>query len=308
MNAKPPAPWLVLSAFVLVLLLFPGKLALAADPWGTDLEEAQRDAASSGKDVLVCFTVRELSSVCRMFHEHFMSRQDFTGPLQESFELVWFDSGDEPEGEDSPAFQRRERFEVATFPTLILITPDGLPYAYTGFRPNGVEAYLEHLSTLRLAQTKRRELRSRAERASGLEKAQLLAASIPGLDAQRSARFYSDVMEEVLNLDPREELPETPKFKRALAEWAYAQTFREMDRELRWTEMVELTDRYIEEQQLSAVELQAALMNRFEVHRMQGNGLAMMRTLAEIVQVNPYNRHGREAGRILAAMTSKGDR
>lgn len=273
--------------------------------WSPGYDQARQRAIRSRKDILIAFTVRRLDAASRHFEEHFLTQPSFAETLTKNFELVWLDASEQGgDKEDSPGFQLRRQFDVTSFPTVVLANWLGQPYAYTGFRPGSLENYLQHLEVLRQKNVIRNQMLVKARASQGLQRAELLAASIPELGQQRSAKFYGDLMREILSLDPQQQNESTQAVNRQLADLEFTRKLADLDRDLRWAEMVELIDRYIAEQNLAGAHRQAALLTRLDVHRRQEDLPRIIQTLQEIIQINPYNRHGQQASAILAKITS----
>jgi hypothetical protein len=305
MAVRLPWPRLAAAAF-----LFPLAFASPASPpqgWHDTYASAQTAAKKSGKDVFLCFTGTEWSAVCRQFETRFLADPAFATNLNAHFEPVRLDVSEfrslgpaEASREDLPEKARLKlEFEVTTFPIAFLVGRDGLPYAVTGFRPGSVEAYGAHLDQLREKNATGRSSLERARKASGLRRAELLVQSIPDLGDLRTARFYGDRMREVIALDPENRTGSAREYELQLADLDYVQTMRTLDRDVRWTEMVQLTDDYIRRYELTGSRRQAALMNRFDLHRRLGNLRDMISTLDEVTRINPYNPHGRQAALLL---------
>lgn len=291
------AAWLVLSS-----------LALAREGWHETYAAAQSAAKQSGKQIFLCFTGKDWSAVCRQFEEHFLDQPEFTQRLQRHFEAVQLDVSAYryvtaiDEKNSSEAARLKREFEVTTFPVVFLIDSEERPYAVTGFRPGGIESYGKHLDKLRETQAQQKALLARARQSSGVRRAELLAQAIPEIGDLRTVRFYGDLMREVVALDPEDTTGFARKFELKLGDHDYVQKMRELDQDLRWSEMLKLTDDYIETYKLSGSELQAALMNRFDILRRQENLPEMILTLDRVYRLNPYNPHGRQARQLLSEM------
>ena len=289
---------------ILAFGVIPGVFAEESEPvWTDNLDVAKSRALHSDSDLLICFTVRDWSAVCRRFEEHFLLQPDFTDRLDSSFVLVHYDLSIEEK--DSAGAMLRERFEISTFPAVMLTNAHGMPYALTGFPPNSAESYAEHLILLRDENRARQQLLREAADLKGVDRAKALSQVLPDLGDHRRAKFYGDIMREVIDLDPDNASGKREMFEVELADLAYVQAMRRLDGEFQWMKMVELTNEHIEDMKLSGSRKQAALMNRFDIHRRQGDMRAMFGTLQEIVEVNPYNPHGRQASQILQSLASQ---
>ncbi len=292
------------AAFLAIPSDSPGR-----DGWHETYSVARAAAAKSGKDIFLCFTGKEWSAVCRKFEEHFLDQPEFTRLLKPHFEPVQLDLSRFPTlapgvgSEDLPEEARLKlEFEVSTFPIAFLLAKDGMPYAVTGFRPGGIASYGQHLTKLRESRAEGFDALARARKASGQRRAELLAQGIPDLGDLRTARFYGDLMREVVELDPDDLTGKARDFELELADHDYVRSMRDLDQDLRWSDMVELTDAYIEKYALTGSRRQAALMNRFDIHRRQENLRKMVETLGEVIRINPYNPHGRQAEQFLGGL------
>lgn len=271
--------------------------------WIDNLDIAKSKALHANADLMICFTVRDWSAVCRRFEEHFLQQPEFIDPLKSDFVFVHYDLSTEEE--DSPGSQLRDRFEISGYPTVVLANAQGMPYAFTGFRPDSAKKYAEHLQLLRSENKKRLKHLSAAADLSGLERAQHLANALPDLGDHRTAKFYGDIMREVIDLDTEDSTGKRDGYRFELADFSYVQEMRRLDEEYQWMKMVELTNEHIENLDLTGSRKQAALMNRFDIHRRQGDVRAMVGTLQEVLEVNPYNPHGRQASQILQSLASQ---
>ena len=276
-----------------------------ASPWASGFDKARQRAIRSRKDILVVFTIRRLDAGSRHFEEHYLTQPLFAETLTKNFELVWLDSSENGgDQEDSPAYQLRSQFEVISFPTVVLTNWLGQPYCYTGLRPGSLENYLAHIEQLRQKNLARNQTLIKARASEGLRRAELLAASIPELGQQRSAKFYADLMSEILTLDPEQKCESTLQISRQLADFDFNRKMHELEKDLRWTEMADLVNEYIASQKLTGAHRQAALMDLLEVRRHQEDLPRMIQTLEEIVKINPLNRHGQQASAILSQISS----
>ncbi|MFT5467470.1 MAG: hypothetical protein ACI8UO_002574 [Verrucomicrobiales bacterium] len=271
--------------------------------WTEDYELAKARAVHKGADLLICFTVRDWSAVCRRFETDFLRQADFVRSASKNYELVQFDLSEEEE--DSIGAQLRRKYEIGGFPAIILANSQGQPYALTGFRPDSLERYVEHIDFLHNENLERRQLLAKAAESKGPERADLLAQALPVLGEHRTPKFYGDIIREIVELDPEDTTGKVDELKFKLADYAYLQEMRRLDTEYRWLQMVELTDKHIDDLNLTGSRKQAVLMNRYDVNRRQGDIRAMILSLQEILEVNPYNPHGQQASELLQSLASQ---
>ena len=312
MPTRSPSPGTLaaplFSWFALISLFSLGIAAptMAREGWHESYAAAREAAAKSKNDIFLCFTGKEWSAVCRQFDEHFLSDPEFTKAVRSHFEPIQLDVSEyRVIDEDQKISELPEKarlmleFEVTTFPIVFLLGENGRPYAVTGFRPGGIESYDQHLDKLLKKHAQQEEILERARQSTGTRRAELLAQSIPNIGELRTAQFYGDLMRDVVTLDPENTTGFAREFELKLGDHDYVKAMREMDKDLRWSEMLELTDVYIEKYKLTGSERQAALMNRFDILRRQQNLPEMIQTLDEIHRINPYNPHGRQADGML---------
>lgn len=129
--------------------------ALASQPgdeivWFADFDQATERAAADGKDLLVKFTGSDWCPPCKRLEAEVFSHDNFASALAGDFVLVKLDypNGAEARAKVPNATRNREvlqQFGIQGYPTVLLMTVDGVPYAQTGYRPGGVEPYLAHV-------------------------------------------------------------------------------------------------------------------------------------------------------------------
>jgi thioredoxin-related protein len=124
------------------------------------------------------------------------------------FVLVVLDFPKQQENIDKiPEAQRKSNEELARtldvqgFPTVFLMDSKGAPYAKTGYKEGGPEAYLKHLQEFRDKKVQKDGLVAKLEGTTGLDRAKLLDQII-GLTSEEFADSqYVAEMEEIVKLD-----------------------------------------------------------------------------------------------------------
>ena len=121
--------------------------------WMTDFEAAKAKAAEEGKDLLVDFSGSDWCYWCKRLSSEVFSKQGFIDSAGEHFVFVKIDFPSDKSKQSSELRAQNERlqrrFRIQGFPTVILMTSDAQPYAETGYREGGPDAYLTHLEQLR---------------------------------------------------------------------------------------------------------------------------------------------------------------
>lgn len=138
----------------LVALFLTPLVAFAGEGWLTDLDAAKKQAAAENKDILVDFTGSDWCGWCIKLDKEVFNTPAFKA--QKDFVLVYLDF---PRKKEIPAEQKVKNealskvWGVQGFPTIILANAQGEPYAQTGYKSGGPEAYLAHLADLKKQNT-----------------------------------------------------------------------------------------------------------------------------------------------------------
>lgn len=147
------------SSFLLAaLLLLPGTASAGGgEHWMADLEPALELARRENKDVLVDFTGSDWCGWCIRLDKEVFSHDEFLDYVDDKFVLVALDfprEGGEvwqamPDDLRERNANEAQRYGIRGFPTILLLSPDGVEYGRTGYREGGPEPYSEHLDELR---------------------------------------------------------------------------------------------------------------------------------------------------------------
>jgi tetratricopeptide (TPR) repeat protein len=198
-----------------VLVLCVGRAEAGGD-WLTRLDEAERLAAASGKDLFILFTGTAWCSPCTQFESAVLSRPEFARGTESLIRVkLEFPKSDDdlPPGQRKDFMAWRDRYGIRVFPTVLLADATGRPYAVTGHIGLGAEEYARHLGKLREARDRRDAALSKAAKARGVEKAHHLNAALSALESafDRSftekqgdmlVRFYRPEIDLIIGLDP----------------------------------------------------------------------------------------------------------
>lgn len=102
--------------------------APVVDPWTTDFAGALRDANASGRHVLALFTGTDWSPPARRFQAEVALHPSFREAVESAFVLLKLDfptHTTQPEALRRQNGALRERFQVTTYPTLIVLSSAG---------------------------------------------------------------------------------------------------------------------------------------------------------------------------------------
>ena len=95
----------------------------------------------------------------------------------------------------------KEQFAVRGFPSIYLTDAQGMPYAKTGYRRGGPEAYIKHLEELKAKRVERDEHLAKAAEAQGIEKAKHLHAAMQAVGDDIALQHYQTHVDEAIALD-----------------------------------------------------------------------------------------------------------
>ncbi|GHC67685.1 hypothetical protein GCM10007100_39710 [Roseibacillus persicicus] len=169
--------------------------------WLTDFEAGKKQAAETGKTLLVDFTGSDWCHWCIQLDKEVFSQEAFE-PVAEEYVLVELDF---PQDETLITPEQRgknealaEKIGIEGFPSVILFDAKGRPFARTGYQEGGPEAYLKHLAELSKPYNalKGAEGDARKDALAGFLK------TIPGREIEES---YREEFAELKKLDPKDE-------------------------------------------------------------------------------------------------------
>jgi thiol-disulfide isomerase/thioredoxin len=181
--------------------------ARAGEAWHVEFEEGRSAAKAQGKDLLIDFGGSDWCLPCKWLKDRVLSREAFIERAGGEFVLVDIDL---PVRTPIPADRKKryeelqERYEIHSFPTVVLAMPDGRPYARTTYREacQTPESYWKHLEPL---YERGRRLRAGFARAGSLEgraRAEALAEGLSEVNPRFIPRFYADRVAELRKADP----------------------------------------------------------------------------------------------------------
>lgn len=129
-------------------------VAEAKIPWVRDWNAAKAEAKRDGKDLLIDFTGSDWCGWCKRLDAEVFGQAAFLEKATKQFVMVFLDFPRNAELKRAvvdPKLneQLNQEFGVEGFPTIVLATAEGMPYARTGYREGGPEGYLTHLGELR---------------------------------------------------------------------------------------------------------------------------------------------------------------
>ena len=276
--------------------------AMAADGWMTDFEAAKKKAAKENKSLLLDFTGSDWCPPCKRLTSEVLGQEDFIKAAKEHFVLVELDFPRNKEQPDDLKQQNQDlqqRYGIQGYPTILLTAADGKPYGQTGYRPGGVEKYLEHLTELRGKKKDLDAAFAKADKLKGVEKAKALVTAVKLLpEAQQS--FYSDVIDEIAELDPKDEtgFVKAQKTKKAMGELdgKLNELFNEKD----YAGMHKVVDDFIKEHKPEGEMHQQALFMKMSVYIQEKDFDAAKSVLDEVEKIDPNSNVAQMVPRVKA--------
>jgi thioredoxin-related protein len=218
---KPQTPIPLLAALFLAavtILSLPSHAAVTgAKPlplsggWTNDFEAARKKAAAENKNLLLDFTGSDWCGPCITLKKTILSQDAFKQGVKEHFVLVELDyPRDKSLLSPETVEQNRklaERYSIRSFPTVLLVDPEGRPFSqvslFSGGPEEGVKKVNEALTILR----DRDKAFASAEKLNGPDKAKALFSALEAMKLrdQHIATFYGDVVEQIRASDPGDE-------------------------------------------------------------------------------------------------------
>ena len=180
--------------------------AQAAEGWLVDFEEAKAQAAKEGKSILMEFTGSDWCPPCKALTANVLSKEVFTTEMPKNFVLLKIDS---PRDKSKQTPEEIEQYKVLSakygiqgVPTIFLADTKGRPYYETvGYSGDPADKYVANLKEQLGTLAKRDAAFAKAEKASGSEKAKLLAEGLSLVNDEMALKTYGDVVSQIIELD-----------------------------------------------------------------------------------------------------------
>ncbi len=266
--------------------------------WHDTYSAGAAAAQTNGKLLLIVFTGTDWIDICKIFDDEILSHPQFTGAAGEKFELVKLEYPKDnqlPKGQASELALLRDAYRVRGFPTVIMTSAEGAPFAINGYVPMTPTEYANLTLSMEAFYRERLGHLKRAEGLAGIDKAKALSKGIPELPGTLAARYYAKEIDALIESDPEDMLGFTKNFQKLLADVEYSNLMQLLAKDVQWGKMVTLTENYILEWKLEGGAKQKALLNKAGVQQKQANAAGMVETLLEVTTIDPESSYGREA-------------
>lgn len=199
------------SVAALAAVVTTGNAIAAGDAWTSDFEAAKKQAVEGKKSMMLEFTGSDWCPPCKRLNQEVFSKPEFEAGVKDKLVLVKLDfPRDKSKLSEATIAQNdmlQEKYGISGYPTILLADEQGKPFAKTGYKPGGAEAYAKHLEELLAVRTKRDTAFAEAEKAKGVEKAKLLVSALKEMDLEDEAvsSFYSEQIDAIKAADPKDE-------------------------------------------------------------------------------------------------------
>jgi protein disulfide-isomerase len=119
--------------------------------WMTNYESAVNLSQSSSKPILLFFTGSDWCSWCKKLEEEVLNTPEFAQDAADKFIFVKLDfpiNGSLAPDLTAQNKQLQKKFDVRSFPTIVVINSKQQRIGVTGYRPGGGRSYASHLSKM----------------------------------------------------------------------------------------------------------------------------------------------------------------
>ena len=171
-----------------------------------DFEKAKAQAAKEEKSILMEFTGSDWSPPCKALAKNVLTQDVFKTEMPKNFVLLKLDS---PRDKSKQTPEEIEQYKVLSakygiqgVPTIFLADAKGRPYYQTvGYSGDPADKYVANLKEQLGTLAKRDAAFAKSEKATGTEKAKLLAEGLSLVDDEMALKTYSEVVAEIIELD-----------------------------------------------------------------------------------------------------------
>lgn len=123
------------------------------DGWYAEFDAAAAAAKEQGKDLFVDFTGSDWCGWCKKLEQEVFSHPEFLDAVTKNYVLLALDfpRSEEVKAQVPDAEQNaklRDKYGVRGYPTILLMTPEGVVFGRTGYQRGGAEAYVQHIAEI----------------------------------------------------------------------------------------------------------------------------------------------------------------
>ncbi len=299
-------PSIAALGFALLLLSMSSPLtaqvpaeASSTNRWTTNFKDAKESAAAEKKDIAILFTASDWLDLAKAFDKKILNQQEFLDSASAHYSLLRLDFPKNVSNQSKQTTTQNQllmqAYRVRGLPTLVLTDSLGRPYAITGYNDADLGSWLQEFNLLRQTRKKRDQLFDEAKDAKGVERAKLLARAMPNLPGNLAARFYRNILNEIITLDPDNQTGRVGQYKLLIADVRYVDQMQKLAVKGDDKKMLELSDQYLKEAKLEGPERQSVLFHKADIYSRQGEKDELEKMLKEIITIDPDSPYGKQA-------------
>lgn len=269
--------------------------------WTRNFEEAKELAAKEGKSILMEFTGSDWCPPCKALHKNVLSQEVFQ-TVKEDYILLVLDNPRDKSlvtpAEQEQYQQLSSKFQVRGVPSIFLADKMGRPFHFqSGYGGQKAEQWVADIRGKTETLVNRDAAFKKAEAADGVEKAKALDEAISIVDAKVAVAFYSDSVDQILELDADGLGEKYAAIYRGVEfeEKLTTLTSKELDADQLASEL----DALIEATKPAAGEAQQALFTRSNRLFGEGKKPAAKALLIAVQKLDPESRLGKQIPQIL---------
>lgn len=283
------------------LCLFAAPAFAGGEGWTHDYEAAKKQAAEENKDMLLDFTGSDWCGWCIKLVDEVFSKDGFKSYADANLVLVELDfPRDKSKLSDETKAQNaklKDVFGVRGYPSIYLTDSAGLPYAKTGYKRGGPDAYIAHLKELKQVRVERDEHMAAAKSAEGIAKAKLLHAAMQAVGDDLATRHYTDVVNEITSLDADNEAGLKKHYEDIVTARAQKKVIQQVMRSAQAdpaASIAKLDELVKEESTLASIKQEAlALKSQIQLMLLKDKPTAKA-TLIEAIEVDPESNMAKQ--------------
>ena len=241
--------------------------------WMENVEQAVQKAKAENKSVLASFLGPDWDASSRTMREEVLHTAVFTDYAAKRFVCVEISfPGLRPMSPERCKYNMdlKNRFQVETYPSLVLLDADGMPYAQVSgdgplIKP---EELIQQIQLTFRVKEKFEALMRDASLSHGMERATLLAHGVE-LIPENLQLCYEPVMQEIVRMDPDDMLGFAKRLDRLVRhrdQSARLDTLRDLVADQRFDEADVMVDEMLSDEDLLP-EMRQKLLARYQMHR-----------------------------------------
>lgn len=266
----------------------PGEADMAADgppgfdSWLQDFDVAKRQAAKTNKEILVLFDGSDWCPYSVQMGNELFFDPRFQSQVAGKYVLVFVDfpRGDEAKAKVQDADRNRrlmEKFGVEGFPTVVVADKAGLPYGRLGYKPGGVDQFLNQMTEAQTFRDRRDGLIEEVRLSQNAEKAAAAWQTFRLLAALQFFTHYADLFQKWYDESQQWDAANAQGYQEAFFEIAWftkVGSVREGDRQQMERVIAELNawkqnQNFKDANRGARIHLQAALAMRHDVKEVE---------------------------------------